>query len=316
MSLKILHLSDTPWSGAVIRIVRLFNRHTKHEVRHLVWDPVARDRVFETDIASSNLTRDEVEMWLGWADIIHYHGRYRRQAIFSAHKLPVPKKPSVIQMHGPRTSDNYAPELNSGVPLAVVAQYQVRIWPEAKFIVPNVVDITDDAYNMPKPVKMNRIPCVSYAPSNFNCRGWDNKGYGEVAPILKRMNLAGQIVFQLIVNQPHDIALSRKRRADIGIDEVVTGSYHLSSLEYLAMGTPCFAGLDQQTIDVVKNITGCPDNLPWIVSNAGNFQSKLNRIIKERTWPQLGAESRIWMEKYWNPQFLVGCYEKMYEEIM
>jgi hypothetical protein len=312
--MRILHLSDTTLSGSPIRIAKLFNTHTKHEARHMVWEPVIVKRVFETDLISSMMSQNEIENWLDWADVLHFHNRWRRQMVFKRYNLGPPSKPSVIQMHSPRSSENFRDELGSGVPLAAVAQYQVREWPEASFVVPNVVDITDPVYQGVKPLYERRMPLVSYSPSNFNARGRNDKGYGKLAPVLKKLKLSGDITYQLIVNQPHGVAMSMKKTADIGIDEVTTGSYHLSSLEYLSMGIACFARLDQETIQVVQKLTGC-DSVPWVFANESNFQKQLMLLVNERSWAEIGARSRNWMERYWNPELLIGHYERMYNEL-
>lgn len=316
MKTRVLHLSDTTLSGSPIRIAKLINKYSKkYETRHLVWQPVIHTRVFEIDLISSNLGRDDIIAQLEWADIIHYHNRYARQEVFTRHDLQVPKKPGVIQMHSPRESEDFSEEVASKLPIAVLAQYHTRQWPEAKFIVPNVVDIFDPKYT-PADKPVSKIPTVSYAPSNCNNNGWNDKGYGLVSPTLKRMKLAGEIYYQLIVDTPHAKAMELKRISDIGIDEICTGSYHLSSLEYLSMGVPCFARLDKLTADAVIKVTGCEGPLPWLHADKHTFKDRLERIIRGEFWPTLGIQSRLWMERYFSPSALLEHYENMYKEIV
>lgn len=312
---NILHLSDTTLSGSPIRISRLINKHSKnYRSRHIVWQSVIHKRVFATDLVGQTMSRDEIMDRIGWADIIHYHNRWQRQELFKHLGVPPPNKPSLIQIHSPRQSEDFRQEIESGLPLAVVAQYHPREWKELSYIVPNVVDITEPEY-APSQKRTHQVPLVSYAPSNCNARGWDDKGYGLVVPHLKRLSLAGKIMFKRIIEQPHDITLQLKRAADIGIDEIATGSYHLSSLEYMAMGTACFARLDGYTAKVVKDLTGSED-LPWIQADRDSFVSKLMFIVESQAWPELGLKTRKWMETYWNPQALVRHYEEMYTDIL
>lgn len=315
-SLNVLHLSDTTLSGSPVRISKLLNKYsTTCRSRHLVWQPIIGTRVFETDLVSSRMTREELLDKIEWADIIHYHNRYARQEIFKFLEIAPPNKPSVIQIHSPRQSENFSDEVNSGIPLAVVAQYHPRQWPEASFIVPNVVDILDPAYMPIEKPQVERLPIVSYAPSNTNQRGWDDKGYSLVAPTLKRLKISGRIYYQLIVDTPHEMTLKLKQSADIGIDEIATGSYHLSSLEYMSMGVPCFANLDGYTKQVVRDLTGC-DELPWVAASKDNFLPNLHFLLENKSWQEYGAKARQWMETYWNPSILVGNYEEMYRELL
>lgn len=312
---NVLHLSDTPLSGSPIRITKLLNKYSsKYRARHIVWKPIVGTRSFEVDCIAQEMRPNDIRELIRWADIIHYHNRWRRQNIFSYIEELPPEKKSVIQVHSPKLSEDFSEEIKSGIPIAVIAQYHTRQWPEASFLVPNVVDILDPVY-MPIENKVDRkVPIVSYAPSNTNMTGWNDKGYGIVMPHLKRMKLDNKIILQLIIEKPHDVAMQLKRGADISIDEIATGSYHLSSLEYLSMGIPCFCLIDHLTAKAVRDVTGCVD-LPWIIANKDSFLPTLQKVIHDKSWAALGKQSREWMEKYWNPHILLKHYEDMYNEL-
>ena len=160
-------------------------------------------------------------------------------------------------------------------------------------------------------------PIVSYAPSNTNAKGWDDKGYSVISPILKKMKYAGLVDYRLINKKPHNIALMEKQLADIGIDEVITGSYHMSSLEYLSMGIVCIANIDKQTSKVLRDLTGSK-KLPWYVADSKNFQSRINDLIRKdrEEIKNLGAYSRKWMEKYWNQTTLCQHFTDIYEDLL
>lgn len=312
--MKVLHLSDTQLSGSPIRIVDLLNAHSDIEARHIVWDPHHAFRSFKLDMVGVTLRRDELQSWLDWADVIHYHNRWKRQKIFGALNAAPPKKPSVIQMHSPRESEDFAEELASQLPIAVIAQYHVRQWEKVlEYIVPNVVDITAPEYTRDLP-PMRTMPVVSYAPSNWNAKGWDCKSYHIVAPALKRLLKSGYVYPQIITNMAHQRTMLLKRGADIGVDEVSTGSYHLSSLEYLSLSIPCFANIDVQTAKVLKDLTGS-DTLPWLIANQTSFQNKLMKVVRDKNWQELGTAARDWMEKFWSPDILVDHYKAMYDDL-
>src|SRR5688572_26625523 len=314
--MRVLHLSDTPLSGSPIRISTLLAKHKALDSRHMVWSPARDQRVFDVDLVGSLMTRDDIRYWIyEWADVVHYHNRWRRQQVFQLLQSEPPKKPSVIQIHSPRHStENFEGEARSGLPIAVIAQYHVRQWPEARYIVPNVVDIWHQAYYRNYHNFNVERPTISYSPSNCNGRNWDDKGYNIVNPILKKLRLEGRINYQFIYQKPHRDVMALKKTADAGIDDIITGSYHLSSLEYLALGVPCFANLDDKTEAVVKEITGAT-SLPWLKANKNNFASALRHLMQTKNYHALGLESRLWMEKYWNPEFLVRRYVDMYNDL-
>lgn len=315
MAINVLHLSDTTLSGSPIRIVDLINKHSsRYQARHIVWNATTGFRTFKTDLVGSDMADERIAEHLRLADVIHYHNRWARQEIFRRFKMP--NKPSVIQIHSPRKGyEPFGAEARSGVPIAIIAQFHAREWPEASYLVPNVVDVTDAIYDRPS-IPLRTMPVVSYAPSNYNAKGWDDKGYGAIMPVLKRLKFQNKIYLQLITQKTHSETMELKRGADIGIDEVVTGSYHLSSLEYLAMGVPCFANLDKQTIDAVRRVSGCEGKLPWIKATAGTFEKVLEKLLVDRSWQQKGFEAKEWMLKYWGPKTLLRHYEAMYDDLM
>lgn len=314
--MRVLHLSDTPLSGAPIRLSALLAKYGEIESRHLVWREKLGYRDFGVDIGGSGSSHEYLRYLIyEWPDILHMHNRYARQEVFRALGTPPPNKPSVIQIHSPRDSEDFSEEVSSGIPIAVVAQYHVRQWPEMRFLVPNAVDIHHKDFKSAKaPRQHPYMPVISYAPSNTTLPGWNDKSYSVVAPVLKRMRMAGVIDYQLIYKVPFDDVMIKKKQADIGIDEISTGSYHLSSLEYLSLGVGCFANIDPLTEKAIKDVTGA-DRIPWIRANKENFERVLRNILKDQSWPEIGAASRTWMEEYWNPQMLCGHYLKMYNSL-
>jgi hypothetical protein len=316
--IRVLHLSDTQLSGSPVRISKLINKYSnRFESRHMTFLSKFGYRQFETDLRVDHLEREEIARWIfEWADIIHYHNRWKRLEVWRHISREPPRRPSVIQIHSPRgEGEDFSVEAASGLPLAIIAQYHVRQWPELSFIVPNVVDIFDDVYQRPAPAMPAAIPVVSFAPSNTNCRGWNDKGYGVVAPVLKRLKISGEIRFQLIISQPHGVVMEKKRAAHIGIDEIVTGSYHMSSLEYLALGVATYANIDLATEKVLKDLTGC-ERLPWLKASEANFESRIRHTLKQKDWFEAGRYSRLWMELHWHPAALLGHYERMYEKLI
>lgn len=314
--MKILHLSDTPLSGSPIRISTLLSKHGGIASRHICWNKKIAYRIYPVDVEGRTTPAEELRDLIDWADIIHYHNRWARQQILHHLQIRPPNKPSVIQIHSPRESEDFRPELDSKLPIACVAQYHPRQWPECRFIVPNVVDITDGEYQprvqSPEAPAWSRLPIVSFAPSNTNGRGWDNKGYGIVNPVLKRMRFSGEVTYDLINQAPFEEVMRRKREADIGIDDIVTGSYHLSALEYLSLGIPCVCHLDDKTQQVVQILTGA-DKLPFIDATRDTFDRIIRGLVSSPVMTSMyGEASRKWMEMYWNPRLLVEHYLNMY----
>lgn len=315
--MNVLHLSDTTLSGSPYRLSKLYGKYSGHNSRHIVWQRQIYNRVFPCDIVGEETSSEELyELVHKWADVIHYHNRWKRQEIFK--HIPLPKgKKEVIQIHSPRDSGDaergFIEEVRSKIPLAVIAQYHPRQWPELRFIVPNVVDIHDELH---KPIvkPFREMPAVAYAPSSAGGTGWDRKSYPVVNRFLRRLNLKQQIIYPRIFGLPLEECLQKKQKCDIGIDEVSTGSYHMSSLEFLSMGIATIAYIDPLTEKVVKDLTGSR-KLPWVVATETSFPSVFTGLISSNSFGEIGQKSREWMEKYWNPDVLCSHYTNMYEAL-
>lgn len=311
--MKILHLSSTTLSGAPYRLSQVYNKYSGHESRHICWTDIIYNRVFPCDLVGSAMSKDELKHWLDWADVLHFHNRWKRQEIFK--DVSMPDKPSVIQIHSPREEEGHHEEVASGVPLAIIAQYHVRQWPELEFIIPNVVDIYDGIHQPPKEKLKKVLPLISYAPSSPCGRGWNRKSYPTVSPILKRMFFGRKIFYDRLVGLPYLECMKKKQQADIGIDEISTGSYHMSSLEYLSMGVCTIGRLDEQTEKVLKDLTGA-QTLPWTQTTEGKFKHLIVELVNN---PEMvkhhGNEARLWMEKYWDPKVLCSHFTNMYERL-
>lgn len=311
---NILHLSDTTLSGSPYRIAALHAKYSKkHESRHLVWHKVFAGRTFSTDMVAPEMSRDELMYWVHeWADILHFHNRWKRQELFKV--IPYPKnKLGVIQIHSPREEEGHLEEIDSGLPLAIIAQYHVRQWKEHSFVVPNVVDINEQ-YHKPTWRPERAIPKIAYSPSMPSGIGWNRKSYPVVNPTLTKMNSLGLIDYCRITDMTHLECMISKQNADIGIDEVSTGSYHMSSLEFLSQGVCCIAGVDKHCAKVLMDLTGA-DHLPWFHATESNFKERLRQLIDSNEYSAIGYNGRKWMEKYWSPKVLLGHYDKMYQSL-
>ena len=154
----------------------------------------------------------------------------------------------------------------------LIGEYHPREWPECH-IVPNVVETTEPLLTPQERVWSGPLR-VAYSPSRIRLLGWDNKGYDETVPVLQAFVNKGSLTAEVIYGVPHAECLAHRQRAHIAIDEIVTGSYHLCSLEALSQGCLTMAGLDQLQQDTLKALTGA-SWLPWARVYADDLKRKL-----------------------------------------
>ncbi len=326
--MKILHLSRTSLAGAPFRLSQFLNKYGQNiesrcatGVTTSIHFPVDYQVPFSKCGKEYVLeTTDELLNMIEETDIVHIHN-YPPFSQDNKAWQKIEKKKIILQLHSPpNTSEHLYKLLVSKIKIdkiLVIAQYHAVFLniPGMK-IVRNVVDIDDD-YLKPFIVK-NSKPVISYSPSNSASREqlstkWDYKSYDEVKSVLDDINNKADIIFHL--GMPWLDSLKRRRRANIHIDEVSTGSYHLSSLEALSQGTVTIAGIAPWMEDIIRKATGCQD-IPWVVANENNLSSVIENLILD--WDSLlekQRQSRKWMEKYWAPEIIIKDYTKIYESL-
>ena len=80
----------------------------------------------------------------------------------------------------------------------------------------------------------------------------------RVSRILRNQGV--EVDIELITNTTYRECIWRKSRCDIVMDECVTPSFHLSSLEGLALGKMTVCWVDDKVNSVLTNITGADSN--------------------------------------------------------
>lgn len=325
--MKVLHLSNTPLSNAPNNIVDVFNA-TGHEAKAILGRNRNTNKVFVGGSLFMDMSLDELVTWFEWADIIHMHNFAWEQDIFKMYHqlIKIAKtKPCVIQYHSPRHSTEYfEPTLSDPFfkgRRAVVGQYHPRMYPECEWIVPNPLPLHKPPYSSVNlKVKWSQRPLnVAYAPSNTSLKEWDYKGYDKIAPILQKLAHGRLLQKNIIVNQPYEMCIANKAWAHIGIEEFFTGSYHLSFLEFMALGCCTVGHLDEQTWSTLKLLVGedgCAD-LPLVdTQTAEGLEQALRFFASDpETAKDLGIRSWEWMHKYWSPEKTAEHFVRMYERI-
>lgn len=329
----VLHLSRTALAGVACRYAQFFK---KYGIQTRSASAIPTSILFPRDIKvpfhyhpdfpnlanraimdESEELREEIKK----ADMIHIHN-YPPLNMYSSTWNLMAQKPVILQLHSPPNISQYSyVRVNKKVTIAkllVIAQYQAiqlrSIYPN---IIPmrNIIDI-NDKFLLPI-IKRNNPPIITYAPSNIKTDkgrlGWAYKSVKEVLPLLKQMHNNRLCEFKHIHRVPFIKSLSMRQSANIHIDEVSSGSYHLSSLEGLSQGAVVVANIADWMSDLLKKVTGCM-TIPWAVANKDNLKTIITNLIDKDNLLEIQQESRNWMEKYWNPELILNDYLSIYKE--
>lgn len=322
----VTHFACTPLAGSPLRIVRALQSHTKIDARLIVVNPVAYGRrTFETDLVwdpHDQSLRDRIAR----SDVLHFHhwmdfhsnpfhvdfDHYLRKGAAAVRQFHT--HPLTIAQGSHALADAIIADTT---PQLVIGQFHERFYPRAR-IVPNIVPINDQRY---RPIaKQSEDVTVFYAPtaslSAWQSR-WDTKAAPETQRLLKRLrrNLPGMRV-EIARDIPHSTCLELRQQSDISIDELATGSYHLSSLEGLSQGVPTLAFLDQRMLSVLASMTGSHD-VPWINVTLEQAYAAIRELVCDQPFRvAAGNYSRNWMERYWDDRLLVQHYVSAYHDLL
>lgn len=238
---KIVHIAPTPLVGAPGKIAWA-QRAKGHDAIAVALSDYPRggplERMFlDKTLIVDDFTRPTIERCIRDADIIHVHNyllaeqsnwllrlNTRAAFVYQAHS-PLREGPLYVD----RTQE--CARLNFRARL-VVGQYSGRFFPS--FIpVPNLI-IEPPSIKLRKSGEMLR---VMFSPTHKNSGRWSNKHSDVLDETLTALTGLRKIeVVRPAAAVPPETLLAMRRTCHVTIDEIVTGAFHMVSLEGLCAG--------------------------------------------------------------------------------
>lgn len=310
--MNIVHFSLTPLAGAPITLVKLLRRYTKFNVRLVNLKDSGN---FEYDLIWSR-QKNEVLREVQKADIIHLHNyldldssQFRPidfRSLMKKGKRIIKQfhsSPDVVSRRMMKAQDNIVvPE----IPSLVIAQFQERYYPKSR-VVPNPVDLAE--------VIDDQTNGIVYSPTNASSAyfdRWNTKAKPEILDMIRRTGFKATV----LTNQKHSKVIEAKQRAQIVVDELVTGSYHLSGLEGLMVGKPTLSYLDDRTRFVLSEVSGS-NQCPFINVHFREAFVLIQRLMSDTELAKdIGYAGREWIETYWHPKDIIQRYIEVYNDLM
>ncbi len=320
--MNILHFSKTPLAGAPIRLVKALQKHTDYQARLV---DLERWGIFDHDVIHVE-NPDEVRVLAEQADIIHLHNYldFHSKEFYPVDFTLLQRQGKFFVRHFHSTSMlvaatmgiSVAELLASPIPAIVIAQYPERFFPKAQ-VVPNIIPQDDSNYQ-----PNHNLPeyGIVYSPSiDRSAWGdrWNTKGKPETVSLMKKVARHTGCKINYTKNrQPLAQVMQDKCQAAIIIDELVTGSYHLSGLEGLSLGKPVLAFLDHRIVQVLQGISGSKC-CPFInVRLEDAFEPLLYLLEHSDEAKAIGQAGREWIESYWADHKLIQHYVDVYDTLV
>ncbi|UCG53528.1 MAG: hypothetical protein JSW58_08220 [Candidatus Latescibacterota bacterium] len=174
-------------------------------------------------------------------------------------------------------------------------------------VIPNLITANDELHVPLDDEK--RSTHVVFAPSTVNPNAPNPKGVEEVKRACKAYGLTLDVVFR----KSFEECMMRKQRAMVGVDEVITGMYHRSGLEFLSQGVPCFTALNEFGETALKKATGA-DWVPFEKTTPKELGRDMRALLHDGDLRRgQGRKARQWIETYYAPQVLIERHLEVYK---
>lgn len=321
--MRIVHFSVTRLGCAPIRIVRALQTYSEHDVRLI---ELRRRPSDDQDIVFDEMPEMALEV-AEKADIVHLHNYLhlssRQFEPIDFQKLH--EKGTCFICHFHSTSMlvakfmgiSEAELLSSPIPSLVIAQYPERFFPDA-LVVPNIVPIHDRLYK-PSTDSISEDYSLVFTPSKNNSAWddrWNTKGGPETLDMMRLVSRRTGCRVQYLTKTAFPEVMKAKREAAIVIDDLITGSYHLSALEGVSLAKPTLVFLDNRVQYVLSQVSGSSDQ-PFINVRLEDAATVLVHLLRHpEDMCEIGRSSRAWMENYWSEAKLVTHFLDAYDQLV
>ena len=319
--MRIVHFSTTACAGGPYCLVSVLRKHSDLDVRLIDlkrWNRYPHDIVYEEQ-------KEEALELTAKADVIHFHNYYDQYSrFFTGIDFKALKRkgisficqfssePNTIALNAKTTISEV---LSYDIASVVIAQFQERFFPQAR-IVPNAIPSSEPLYRASnKEMKYD----ILYSPTNnveaWKSR-WNTKGYPETLQIMNKLKNKENCRIKIISGKPVEDVLQEKQKARIVLDDMVTGSYHLSGLEALCQAKAVMGYLDQRTCTVLREITGST-KIPFVNVRLENAYDVLRYLVNDHHFTtEIGDEGRKWIDRFWSEKIIADHFVDVYNKLV
>ncbi|WP_320040112.1 hypothetical protein [uncultured Desulfobacter sp.] len=320
--IRVVHFSVTPLAGAPIRLVQTLNRLTKVEARLI---DLTRFGIYDHDVVFDETPQEALRL-AKQADILHLHNYIdldcQQFAPIDFKKLFADNKRIIRHFHS--TSDWIAEQMGSSeeellacsLPSLVIAQYPERFFRKS-LVIPNLIPHSHPLYTPlgEQEPEFDIFFSHTKTAGAFE-RRWDTKAAPEMIRIIEQVATQTGCSYKIITGKPLSEVLQVKQKARIVIDDLATGSYHLTGLEGLTQGKPVLSFLDERCLHLLRHFSGL-DHCPFINVRLEDARQVLIYLLDHPdVCRKIGRASRNWILSYWNEEKLIQFYVQAYEKLL
>ena len=323
---NVLHIALSPIAGSPLRISNVIADTSLKYNSILASQKFSYQdgRSFDFDVYFNKTSwLSSLKKLLIKADIVHFHN----ESFFELKDLlrnDLSGKKLLLQWHSGIDEMSYKTGLSEttftsleGVQQLVIAQAQRNDYPLAK-LVPNVPHLRGFKADY-VPLDLSEVVRIVYAPtsieSRFRC---GKKGQSIVLKALKEVEI--EFKDKVSVNIVRGVDLKRclkvKAASHIGLDDILSGGYHLSTLENLYCGLLNINNFSEDTLGTLKELGRGELAEQCLDSGPNNLVDTLSNLISNKDKIEsMRKSSYDWMKMYWDEKWCCSRYESIYDEL-
>ena len=314
----IVHFSNSPLSGAVSNLVNALNSigidslliHTPHIQDTMLTlnattfiDNYEKSLMNILKISSKSKIIFHIHNWLPYeieSIISHISGLHSIYVIRHFHQA-LNEHP--VYYHS--IDEDFVNEY------VVVSHGFARTFKNVKFL-PNVsrTNILNIKTNHTKPLK------ILFTPSSRKQTRWggkSNSNFNKILNLIKYNKNFKLFIFEGL--SPNKID-SFRNFADITLDEVVTGCFHLVSYEGLYFGNVVINNADLISLDIFAESISSNIHPPFLISNENELYDKLIYLSQNDSLVNdFKEQGKSFFTKYLNPNRIANIYKNFYDSI-
>lgn len=248
--------------------------------------------------------REEYKHLRNKVRVMHYHGDDVRDFNIAVRHNPFMLMIEVFRFNGEESIKRIRQEADF-FPACIVQDFEVvpyvAPYYNRVYVLPIVTDLSD---KQPVEPSGDGQPLIVHAPSNPHFKGTE-----YIEETLDRLRADGVGFRYLRMDRvSYSEALQQYAKADIIIDQVLSGSYGVLAVEAMALGKPvvCFVRED------VKYRFG--SDLPVVSANPSNLYATVRNLLENHELSrQIGQNGRAYVEQYHNLPFVSNRLDWLYK---
>jgi glycosyltransferase involved in cell wall biosynthesis len=157
---------------------------------------------------------------------------------------------------------------------------------------------------------------IIYSPSSNKQTRWGGKENKKFLSSLSNIIKNNDYITNICKNINPDILDKQRYEADITIDELVTGCFHLVSYEGMACGNVVINNADTISLLIFCDSIKAKKFPPFFICNENELIQKINFLNKNRNiLDKIKNESKLYFENYLNEIRIAKLYKDFYDEI-